>query len=142
MNDLLLSQELAAVLAASYTLGIPTIHAAQAAASLTRPSLSITGAFTPYKETFRKGTLTLELRSRTGDETSEAEHQSRFSALYAALFGADTISRPVAKATLIQALATRAAVNLLDYGPKEITADLDGDDLRTEITLNAVWTFV
>lgn len=140
--DLLISREIAAVLAASYTLGIAHIGAAQAAEDLSRPSLSVTGEWQPYGESFRKGTLELELRSRSGDETAGHEHDAKFAALLKALMGADTITQATAKATFKAALATRAAVNVLDYGPKEITADVDGDDLRTKFTLNMVWKFV
>ena len=140
--DLLISQEIAAVLAASYTLGIGNIHAAQAAADLARPSLAVSGEWQQYGESFRKGVLALEFRSRSGEETEAAEHQVMFEALLKALLGADTITQASAKATFKAALATRAAVNVLDYGPKELASDVDGDDLRTQLSLNMVWKFV
>lgn len=140
--DLLISQEIAAVLLASYSLGIAEIHAAQSASDIAPPRLSVTGEWQHYGEAFRKGTLSLELRTRAGDETVSAEHETKFKALLKALLGADTIARSSAKATFTQALATRAKVNLMDYGPKEIVSDVDGDDLRTQLTLNMVWKFV
>jgi len=140
--DLLISQEIAAVLAASYTLGIGNIHAAQAAADLARPSLAVSGEWQQYGESFRKGILTLEFHSRAGSETSSHEHQTMFGALLKALLGGDTITQASAKSTFKAALATRLAVNVLDYGPKEITSDVDGDDLRTQLSLNMVWRVV
>jgi len=141
-NDLLISQEIAAVLKASYTLGIAHVNAAQAAADIVRPSLSVTGEWQQYGETFRKGSLTLELRSRTGDETAGHEHDAMFAALLGALCGAGAISSSSAKATFKAALATRAVVNVIDYGPKGIESDVDGEDLRTVLTLNMVCKFV
>ena len=140
--DLLISEEIASVLIASYQLGIAHINAAQAADDLSRPSLSITGEWQQYGESFRKGTLDLELRSRTGDETVGNEHATMFAALLKALLGADLITADAAKATFKLALATRAKVNALDYGPKEIIGDTDGDDLRSKLTLNMAWQFV
>lgn len=139
--DLLISHEIAAVLLASYSLGIAEIHASQSAADIARPLLSVTGEWQHYGEAFRKGTLDLELRSRTGDDAA-GEHQTMFAALLKALLGADAITVGSAKATFKQALATRAKVNVLDYGPKEIIGDTDGDDLRSKLTLNMVWKFV
>lgn len=140
MNDVLAAQEIAAVLRDSYN--IENIHAAQAAADLSRPSLSVTGSFQAYGASFRKGTVAFELRSRLADETEAGEHAAMVEALFTALLGVDEVSRSVAKSLFLQALATRNRILGLDYGTKEVEASVDGDDLRTELTLNFAFKFV
>lgn len=141
-SDLIISQEIAAVLKSGYTLGIAHIGAAQSSEDLSRPCLSVTGDWQQYGESFRKGTAEFEFRSRQGDETAGHEHDTMFGKLLQALCGSLTVPAATAKASFKSAIATRAAVNVLDYGPKEIACDVDGMDLRTKLTLNMVWKFV
>src|SRR4051812_3528801 len=95
MDDLLISQELAAVLSSEAYAAFadlmkatpekpPGIFAMQAGADTTRPMLGISGEFDTYGVR-RKGTLTLMLHTRVGDETSSVDHEARFTALYSAL---------------------------------------------------------
>jgi hypothetical protein len=162
MNDLLFAQELAAVLASDDYAGLrdlfrpspevaPQIYAAQAAADLTRPTLTISGDFEAYGFARRKGSLAVEIRGRAGDETADDKHQVRFATLYAVLLGelgadaATTLAnRNAAKAALKAALAARGKVELADYGcaSNAIDATADGDDLRTVLNLRVAWAFL
>lgn len=161
MNDQLFAVELAAVLASnSYSTlrglfvpaagGDPQIHAGLAAADVKRPTLTISGLWQPFLHR-RNGEVNLEIRSRIGDETNDREHHSRFLALWAALLGAQGATPEAtrqnlanAKVALKAALQLRGKIELIQYGPHRnaVTADVDGDDLRTTITLQAVWAFL
>ena len=145
MNDHLLHAELAAVLSSDEYEDLrelfgqpPQIHAAQDGADLARPCLTISGEYAPYGPR-RKGTLTLGLRSRMGDETAQREHQARVDALLAALL-ADT----AAQEALLDALAARQAVTVATYGAASefLSASVDGEDLVTRIQLRVAWAFV
>ena len=126
MNDVLFAQELAAVLAGSgysaLVALVPNILPVQAAEVTARPTIGISGEYQPYLQR-RKGMVTLELRSRIGDETEAGEHQARFVALWAALFGAQGADEAAtraalaaAKAALQSAAADRGNVVLIEYG--------------------------
>lgn len=132
MNDILLSQEVAAVLSSGYTLGLRTIAAAQADVDVERPSLTISGEWDRYGDVTRKGVLTMELLTRAGLGT----HATLTDALLLAIMGNS------AKAAFISAITTRGHVKNVTYGIKEIIADTAGDDIRTTITLNMAWQFV
>lgn len=135
MDDALFAAELAAVLGdtETYPLGFATVAAAQAGVNVERPSLTISGSYEAFGSVIRKGTVDLELRSRFDEQ---AEHRTRFSALWAALM-ADG-----AAASLITRISGREAVELLSYGRNKVEADVDGEDLRTLLTLNVAWRFV
>lgn len=165
MNDTLFPLELAAVLsadpysalAALFTPAptddipapVPSIFGQQAAAVATRPTLTISGVFDEYG-TRRIGTLMLEVRSRLGDETTDREHQTRFLLLMTSLLGAQgadfattQANQAAAKVALKAALAARGKVTVVDYGPAQnaIEATVDGDDLRTVLSLRMAFAF-
>lgn len=159
MDDLLLPRALATVLNSDTysafrdlitTVTPPgVIAAAQDAAALQRPTLTVSGKMGQFTRG-RIGDLFLELRSRVGDENDDKPHAARFSALYTALFGADSTddatqlaNLATAKATLKAALAAlpAGAVTLADYGPaaEAFEQTFDGEDLLTRITLRVAW---
>lgn len=165
MNDILIFQELAAVLsgdgyaalAALFTPAptdavpepTPQIYAAQTATPIGRPSLTISGSFDPYAHR-RMGQVVFEVRSRVGDET-EGQHQACFEALYTALLGplgadaaAVAANAATARATLMGLVAARGKVAIISYGPAQntISGDVDGDDLRTTLMLRFAWLFL
>lgn len=151
MNDHLILTELAEYLADVSGLAtlIPNMLPAQSGLGTERPLLTISGDWKSYSITRRKGTLTLELRHRVGDET-EAQHQTAFEALHIALMGAQgadaaasKAALAAAKAALKSALATAGNVTVTDYGYAEnaIVANVEGDDLVTTLTLVMVWQF-
>lgn len=170
MNDLILVQELASILAGDGYATLrdamrpatnpdgsesadplpPNIFPAQAAANTSRPILVISGEYNNYG-TNRMGTVNFELRGRIGDEATGG-HQSRFELLWAALFGAlgadagaTRANQTAAKLALKMALAGRGAVTVNDYGPapaNAVNADVDGEDLRTVLQVRVAWAFL
>ena len=138
MNDNLILSEVAATLQAHYTAladAVPNILHAQAADDTTRPVLTVSGDFLPYRETIRKGVLTLELRSRVGDDAESPNHQSRFDLLIAAMLGTGAFS---AFKTFI---AARGKIDVRLIAPSTenvIVAGVEGDDLVTTLSLNFI----
>lgn len=143
MNDNLILSEVAATLKAHYSAlatAVPNILHAQAADDTTRPILTVSGEFQPYRGTIRKGVLTLELRSRLGDETATPpNHQSRFDSLYAAMLGDGAFDAfkgfISAREKIDVRLIAPAAENF-------IVAEVEGDDLVTTLKLHFIAEFL
>lgn len=156
MNDNLIVSEVAATLSASpYTTlvtAVPNILHAQAAAPTDRPLLTVSGDFKEYRSIIRKGILSLELRSRVGDETEETpNHQSRFSLLFAAFLGAQganaaatQAAREAAITAFKTAIAARGKITVDMIAPAEtaVEATVEGDDLVTTLHLHFIARFV
>ena len=156
MNDNLILSEVAATLSASpYTTlaaAVPTILQAQAAADTTRPLLTISGEFTAYRHTIRKGTLTMELRTRIADDdTAAPNHQAIVELIITAMLGAQganlsatTANRAAALAAFKAAISARGKIDVRLIAPGEtfIEAGAEGDDLVTTIALHFIAEFL
>ena len=156
MNDNLILSEVAATLTAHYTelaAAVPNILHAQAASDTARPIITVNGDFKPYRGTIRKGTLTLELRSRVGDETeTPPNHQSRFDLLFAAMLGAQgadfettMANRTAAIAAFHAAISARGKIDVRLIAPAEenvIVFEVEGDDLVTTLSLHFIAEFL
>lgn len=141
MSDTLLSSELAVVLAGDpvFLALIPHIHGEQSGEISARPSLVISGVFTPYGPR-RLGMLDLEVKSRLADDPALAlagsGHAAQVDALQAKFFAAGAAD------ALKALLVGRGKVELIEYGlagPNPFDADETGDDLRTIIHLRVAW---
>ncbi len=160
-NHTLFLHELAAVMLADGTLpaqfartdGPPLIVGAQSAAPGNPPWLAVMGEFTPYPNGRCKGILSLEIRSRQGDERADADinHASRLAAVHAWLFGeqgddaAETRANAAAALAAIQsALTARGKVGLYSIGPARDYCDAgaEGEDLRSTLKLNCAFGFL
>jgi hypothetical protein len=154
MDDLLICRELAEVLSnsapespyADLFAAVPNIFPGQAADDVARPTLTITGEFQPFIGG-RKGTVTFELRSRTGD-SGDGEHKAAFWLLFAALLGeegadnaATAASRAAALATLKAAVAARGNAAVVAMGPARDTVEstFDEKDLISRLQLMLAW---
>lgn len=143
MNDNLILSEVAATLAAHYApllAAVPRILPAQAAGDTGRPVLTVSGDFKPYRETIRKGVLTLELRSRAGDDTSTPpNHQSRFDLLFAAMLGEGAF------AAFKGFISARGKIDVRLIAPAEddvIVIEAEGEDLVTTLNLHFICHFI
>lgn len=155
-DDVLFLHELVAVLRADAGVaplfaaagGEPQIYAMQAAALIVRPTLTLSADWVPYRNG-RMGQLTIEIRSRVGDERN-AEHRARVDAALAVFFGfpagtaAETIAaKNAARTALRAALAARGKVELFDYGLQRSPAtDTVDSDLRSIARLRCAWRFI
>lgn len=162
MNHILLAAELAGVLvddaevavlftAAPAAVGEPpvvNIYGEQSGFIVTaRPSLVISGDYQAYGAR-RLGTLSLEVRSRIG---AADNHAAAVETVWNKLLGAPgadyaatLASRAAVKAAVQAALLAAGKVELIEYGPAPDvrSADAEGDDLRTILSLRVVWRFL
>ncbi len=162
MNDALLAQELAVVLAADPELAalftapstvadappIVNIYGQQSGFIQSRPVLSIFGEYTNYGPR-RVGTVNFEVRARMGEA---GNHDECFRAVFAKLFGAvgedDAETRAnlaAAKAAVSAAVLAAGNVEIIAFGPAPgdtVVADGESDDLRTSIAARVVWRFL
>jgi hypothetical protein len=155
MNDLLIAEEFRAFCLADGALSaaFPHLILAQDKATHLIPSISFEPSFEAWMCGFRKGTLTLTVRSAPGDEGQGAApntHEDRFNLLYTKFCGAPDSDRTVAKANAASAKAaviaflnTRGHVELKDYGPalQAVSGDVDSGHLRTALSLRVAFRF-
>lgn len=131
---------------------VPVIEPAQSGCTTARPLLTISGAWRNYGDR-RLGMLTLELRSRMGEQEGGGDnaHQTAFDTLFTALLGANgatraesIANRAAAVAVLQAALAAREKAEVAFYAPAEeaVSADFDGEDYVTTLRLNMAWHFL
>lgn len=165
MNDNLISSEIAAALTTFpesvpsnqlplhefFTL-VPNIAHAQSGCTTARPLLTISGKWREYGPR-RLGVLSLELRSRSGDQdgTAENAHLAAVEKLSVALLGeaaatfADTLANRAARVAVLKAkVLAQEKVEITFYAPHEdfLDSDFDGEDYVTTMRLNMGWRFL
>ena len=161
MDEPIIATELAAVLKTVSPLMATLENAAGEAGQIagsqsgdivTRPAIIVhAGQFTPYGPR-RKGEIEIEIRSRIGEQETDApSHGDRFDALWKYLFGDTGQDYPTtlanmaaAKVVVKGAVTSRGKIELIEYCPAQqaVTADAQDNELRTVLKLLLIFRFL